>query len=55
MRLVCWGLGWLRWGSLLLLSGEVAGRGLKHWVSLGREAGGVGSAVLAVQDSALGC
>jgi transposase-like protein len=47
MRLLRWGLGWLRWVSLLLLSGEVAWRGVERlaaclWrVFAGR--GGMGS------------
>ena len=32
--LVRWGLGGLRWGSLLFLSGELVGQGLRHRVSL---------------------
>jgi hypothetical protein len=33
MGLVRWGLGWLRWGSLLLLGSDVAGQGLKRLVA----------------------
>jgi hypothetical protein len=46
MRLVLWGLSWLRWGSLLLLSGEAAGQGLRRLVSVDWGASGLGSAGL---------
>lgn len=40
MRLMRWGLGWLRWGSLLLLGGDVVRQWRRYWVSLdGGQAG----------------
>jgi hypothetical protein len=41
MRLVRWGLSWLRWGGLLLLSGDVVGQWLGQRVSLDQRARGV--------------
>jgi hypothetical protein len=49
VRWVRWGLGWLRWGGLLWLSGEVVWQGLERWAAsswavLGNgRRGGVGS------------
>jgi hypothetical protein len=40
MRLVRWGVGWLRWGSLVFLSGDVVWQELRQWVSLDQGAGG---------------